>query len=216
MAFVVAPDEDFWGAEKHEKSAVRRFLGSFIPGENHATVFPESTGVRIPAGHKLALQFHYVTNGVEIVDSTRVGLYFSDTPPRQEILTRAMAERFTIAPFDPEHALSATYQFDEKVTLIAVRARMNYRGKYMKFSVAKPDGATEDFFSIPAYNYGWQPHYWLDESVSIEPGTVITVAGAFDNSLSNPFNPDPREEVSWGLESWEEMFTGYLTYVIEE
>lgn len=44
----------------------------------------------------------------------------------------------------------------------------------------------------------------------------MQVAGAFDNSLSNPFNPDPRKEITWGLESWEEMFTGYLTYVVED
>ena len=102
------------------------------------------------------------------------------------------------------------------VQLLAVRARMNYRGKNMQFVVEQPDGKTEDVFSIPAYNYGWQPHYWLDEPLALKPGTTVQVAGAFDNSLSNPFNPDPREEVKWGLESWEEMFTGYLTYVVDQ
>lgn len=216
MTFVVGPDEDFWGPEKTKKTAERRFLGSFIPGENPATVFPEGTGVRIPAGHKLALQFHYVTNGLQIRDNTSIGLYFSDAPAEKEILTRAVAERFTIAPGDPEHPIAAAYQFDEPVKLLAVRARMNYRGKHMKFAVARADDVPEDIFSIPAYNYGWQPHYWLDEPVSIAAGTEVQVTGAFDNSLSNPFNPDPREEVTWGLESWEEMFTGYLTYVVED
>jgi len=216
MTFVVGPEEDFWGEEKHKKSAVRRFLGSFIPGENPATVFPENTGVRIPAGHKLALQFHYVTNGLEVDDSTNIGLYFSETAPQHEILTRAVAERFTIAPGDPEHAIETAYEFEEPVKLLAVRARMNYRGKYMKFSVVQADGMGEDIFNIPAYNYGWQPHYWLDEPLTITAGSAVHVAGAFDNSLSNPFNPDPREEVTWGLESWEEMFTGYLTYIVDQ
>lgn len=216
MTFVIAPDEDFWGPEKTKKTAERRFLGSFIPGENPATVFPEGTGVRIPAGHKLALQFHYVTNGLQIRDNTSIGLYFSDIPAEKEILTRAVAERFTIAPGDSEHPVSAAYQFDEPVKLLAVRARMNYRGKHMKFAFIQPDGKAEDVFSIPAYNYGWQPHYWLDKPVSLAAGTKVQVAGAFDNSLSNPFNPDPREAVTWGLESWEEMFTGYLTYVVDD
>jgi mono/diheme cytochrome c family protein len=216
MTFVVGPDEDFWGPEKSKKTAERRFLGSFIPGENPATVFPEGTGVLIPAGHKLALQFHYVTNGLQIRDNTSIGLYFSDAPAEKEILTRAVAERFTIAPGDPEHPIAAAYRFDEPVQLLAVRARMNYRGKHMKFAAAGANGKPEEIFSIPAYNYGWQPHYWLDEPVSISAGTEVKVTGAFDNSLSNPFNPDPREEVTWGLESWEEMFTGYLTYVVED
>lgn len=216
MAFVIGPNEDFWGAEKNETSAVRRFLGSFIPGENPATVFPEGSGVLIPAGHKIALQFHYVTNGLEIDDNTSIGLYFSDTVPKHEILTRAVAERFVIAPGNPEHPIAASFTFDERVKLLAVRARMNYRGKHMKFTVQHPNDDKEEIFSIPAYNYGWQPHYWLNEPRDLEPGTTVHVVGAFDNSLSNPFNPDPREEVKWGLESWQEMFTGYLTYYVDE
>lgn len=216
MAFIVPADGDFWGEEKHSTTSERRFLGSFIPGENPATVFPEGSGVRIPAGHKLALQFHYVTNGVEINDETSIGLYFSDTPPAREILTRPVSERFTIAPGDPEHAMAAAYTFDQSVTLLAVRARMNYRGKYMRFELQEPAGHSDALFSIPAYNYGWQPHYWLDAPRKLEPGTTVRVLGAFDNSLSNPFNPDPREEVSWGLGSHEEMFTGYLTYYVND
>ena len=214
MTFIVAPEEDFWGPEKNETTAVRRFLGSFIPGENPPTIFPENTGVRIPAGHKLALQFHYVTNGVELRDTTNIGLYFSEEPPEKEILTRAVAERFTIAPGENNHPITATTQFDEQVTLLAVRARMNYRGKHMRF-VAENDGDQKTLYSIPAYNYGWQPHYWFDEPHTIKAGTTVNVEGAFDNSLSNPFNPDPREEVAWGLESWGEMFTGYLTYTVD-
>ncbi len=42
----------------------------------------------------------------------------------------------------------------------------------------------------------------------------MNVSGAFDNSLSNPFNPDFREEVEWGFDSGQEMFTGYMTYAI--
>ena len=47
MTFIVAPDEDFWGPEKHEKTSARRFLGSFIPGSNPATVSTISTGSAI-------------------------------------------------------------------------------------------------------------------------------------------------------------------------
>ncbi len=216
MAFVVAPEEDFWGPEKDQNTSARRFLGSFIPGTNPATVFPENTGVLITAGHKLALQFHYVTNGLEINDNTRIGLYFSDEPPEHELMTRAISERFTIAPGDPEHRISSSFKFDEPVNLLAVRARMNYRGKHMKFSVQEAGAGKEVIFSIPAYNYGWQPHYWLDEPRELAAGSSVFVEGAFDNSLSNPFNPDPREQVGWGLESHDEMFTGYITYYTNE
>jgi len=46
----------------------------------------------------------------------------------------------------------------------------------------------------------------------VAAGSTLRVIGAFDNSLSNPSNPDPSKEVTFGLESWEEMFTGYFTF----
>ena len=42
--------------------------------------------------------------------------------------------------------------------------------------------------------------------VVIPAGTTILVEGAFDNSPTNPANPDPNASVSWGDQSWEEMF----------
>ena len=38
------------------------------------------------------------------------------------------------------------------------------------------------------------------------------VTGAFDNSEFNPANPDPSQELVFGLQSWDEMFIGYWTY----
>jgi len=68
---------------------------------------------------------------------------------------------------------------------------------------------------VPAYNYGWQPQYWLGTPREVTPGTVVNVSGAFDNSLTNPFNPNPREAVEGGFGPGQEMFTGYLTYAVE-
>jgi hypothetical protein len=82
----------------------------------------------------------------------------------------------------------------------------------MKFVVADPDGSEEVIFSVPAYNYGWQPHYKLEQPLSIAAGSTLRVVGALDNSISNPTNPDPDKEITSGFNSWEEMFTGYFTY----
>ncbi len=212
MTFVSPPEEDFWGSEKNENSVTRRFMGSYIPGANPATQFPEGTAVFIPKGYKLSMQSHYVSNGVAAIDETTIGLYFSDRDDNKEILTQAVSSRFVIPPYENNHPMHASYQFNEAVQLTAVRSRMNFRGKKMKFTLETPDGAMQDIFSIPAYNYGWQPNYTLDQPQAIPVGSIVHVIGAFDNSLSNPFNPDPTQEVQFGLNSWEEMFTGYLTF----
>ncbi|MFM1895337.1 MAG: hypothetical protein RLZZ385_411 [Pseudomonadota bacterium] len=212
VTYVTAPDEDFWGPERTETSATRSFLESFAPGRPVATEYPAGTGVRIPAGHQLSMQFHYVTNGRATIDRTRIGLYFHDEPPAHERQTQVVGARFTIPPRDPNYAMHTQHVFDTDVVITGLRARMHYRGKKMKFAVENPDGSLQEILSVPAYNYGWQPHYQLSEPVLVPAGVRVHVIGAFDNSESNPLNPDPEKEVPFGVESWDEMFTGYFTY----
>ena len=214
-AFIVPAESDFWGEERQSQTSERRFLGSFVPGENPATVFPDGAGVLIPAGYKLALQFHYYSHGRELEDVTTIGLYFHDTPPAREIVTRPVSTKFTLTPNEPEQKFAVSYEFPEKATLLALRPRMNQRGKNMKFDLQAPGAKAETLLSVPAYNYGWQPQYWLQNTRAVAAGTVVNISGAFDNSLSNPFNPNPREAVEWGFDAGEEMFTGYLTYAVE-
>lgn len=215
MTYVTAPGEDFWGAEREQLSVARRFVEGYAPGKARAVEFPAGTGVLIPQGHNLSMQFHYVTNGQSTVDVTEVGLYFSDEQGLREKLTQAVATRFVISANNHEFPVQAEHVFDEAVVLIGVRARMNSRGKNMQFAVQYPNGSIEKIFSVPAYNYGWQPHYLLEQPLRLPPGSKVQAIGAFDNSISNPGNPDPNKAVGFGLNSWDEMFTGYFTYYTE-
>ncbi len=216
MTYVVPPDEDFWGPERNNEIATRRFLEGYAPGKIEAVEFPADTGVLIPAGHRLAMQFHYVTNGRSTVDQTNLGLYFHDSPPKYEKLTQIVASHFTVPAQNNDFELQADHRFDEEVVVIGVRAHMHYRGKRMKFTATLPDGSALNLFSVPAYNYGWQPHYLLSEPVTLPAGTIIHVVGALDNSASNPTNPNPDASVPFGIFSWEEMFTGYWSYYIPD
>ena len=212
VTFVTSSDEDFWGKERDEIYAERRFVESYSPGKVNAKVFEKGTGVFIPKGSSLSMQFHYVTNGRRTTDSSRIGLYFSEEQNLRERLVQVVSSRFVLPPNEPNFELQADFVFESPVVLTGVRAKMNYRGKRMKFSIEEADGIIKDIFSIPAYNYGWQPHYKLNEPLVLEAGTKIHVRGALDNSISNPTNPDPDKEVTFGLNSWDEMFTGYFTF----
>jgi peroxiredoxin len=212
MTFVTEPEEDFWGPERNDLSVSRRFVAGYAPGKSNVFEFTEGTGVFIPKGHGLSMQFHYVTNGQRTTDVTQIGLYFSKEEGLQEQLVQAVSSRFTLPPNAFNHEMHAEHVFDEEVVITGVRARMNYRGKKMKFAIEETNGELREIFSVPAYNYGWQPHYILGQPEVLPAGTKVHVIGAFDNSISNPTNPDPEKELTFGLNSWDEMFTGYFTY----
>lgn len=212
LTYVTGPNEDFDGGEADQRSTARRFLEGYAPGKVEAMVFPEDTGVYIPAGHKLSMQFHFTTNGRATSDETVLGMYFYDEKPSHENLTRSVSGNFVIPPNAVNHEVEATYLFQEEVVLNGLRAHMHFRGKDMKFSAEYPDGTMEDLLSVPNYSYAWQPTYQLSEHKRLPAGTRVHVTGAFDNSEFNPANPDPSQEIRFGLQSWEEMFIGYWTY----
>ena len=212
LAYVTAPDEAFEGGEADTASVARRFLEGYAPGKVDAMTFPEDTGVFIPAGHKLSLQFHYTTNGKATVDETVLGLYMYDEPPVHENFTRSVAASFRIPAYAKDHEVKAAYTFLEDVVVTGLRAHMHFRGKDMKFTAQMPDGRMQDLLSVPNYSYAWQPTYQLEEAMELPAGTKVHVTGSFDNSEYNPANPDPSKELTFGLQSWDEMFIGYWTY----
>jgi len=212
LTYVTAPLEDFDGGEANTASVARRFLEGYAPGKVEAMEFPENTGVFIPEGHKLSMQFHFTTNGRATTDETTLGLYMYDEPPMYENFTRSVAGPFKIPPHDQDYKAAAQYVFDEDVVVTGLRAHMHFRGKDMKFSAEAPDGTFTELLSVPNYSYAWQPTYALEEPIRLEAGTKVHVTGAFDNSEFNPANPDPSKELTFGLQSWDEMFIGYWTY----
>ena len=46
--------------------------------------------------------------------------------------------------------------------------------------------------------------------MKIPAGTWVICTGGFDNSENIPQNPDPRKRVGFGLQTWDEMFMGFL------
>ena len=139
MTFITEPGEDFWGLERSQTSAQRRFLESYSPGKTNVKVFHEGTGVFIPKGHGLSMQFHYVTNGQRTADVTKIGLYFSEKEDLRENLVQVVSSRFVLPPNEPNFEISADFVFGSGVVVTGVRARMNYRGKRMKFAIEERD-----------------------------------------------------------------------------
>ena len=212
LSYVTAPREAVQEESPVAVNASTRFLEGYAPGKVDAIAFPQNTGVYIPQGYNLSMQFHYTPNGRATVDETLLGLYMHDDPPAYENFTESVSGMFRIPPFAGNHAASAEYVFAEDVVVTGLRPHMHFRGKDMKLSAELPDGSITELLSVPNYSYAWQPTYVLEEPVNLPAGTMVHVTGTFDNSEYNPANPDPTKELTFGLQSWDEMFIGYWTY----
>jgi peroxiredoxin len=217
LAYVAAPDTPV-GELAVSEDNVADFLEGYAPGKADATPFPEGTGVFIEKGQKLAMQMHYTPIGVAVTDRTRLGLYFYDEPPQHKYQTHSISHWaggvLEIPAGEANHRMNHNYVVREDMMLYALRPHMHYRGKAFRFSAVYPDQSTEVLLNVPRYDFKWQPTYRITEPKLLPAGTRIIIDGVYDNSAYHPGNPDPKAVVAGGLQSWDEMFIGYITYTL--
>ena len=78
-----------------------------------------------------------------------------------------------------------------------------------------PDGKTETVLSVPHFDFGWQSAYRLVTPLAAPKGTKVHCVAHFDNSAKNLNNPDPKQTVYWGDQTWEEMMIGWMDFVYD-
>jgi len=192
-------------------------ITAYIPGAEPA-IEPPNTGGLLRAGSKLRLQLHYTTNGKETVDASEIGVWFY---PEGEVPAERMSGQcaciFTpgwtnITPYDPAFEMSQTVVIERDAHMYGFLPHMHFRGKSMRFTAFYPDGTQEELINIANYNYNWQIRYLMEEPKLIPAGTKVVATGVFDNSTQNKNNPDPSRSVPWGLQSWDEMFFGAMSW----
>jgi peroxiredoxin len=198
--------------EDHPDGIGHGMLVAYAPGDLPA-VFAAGDAKKVPRGATLVFQMHYTPNGVEQADLSSVGLIFAKEPPRREVRTRSIAQQDLDIPAGAaNYEAKASTTFTEDVELLSLMPHMHLRGKDFTYQVVYPDGKKETLLSVPRYDFSWQSHYRLARPLRLPAGTRIECTAHYDNSSANPNNPDPRQAVSWGDQTWEEMMIGFLDY----
>ena len=187
-----------------------RCQGCHRPGE----VAPGQAKL-IRAGSDLIFQIHYTPNGKPGTDRSRFGLIFSKEPPRERVHSLTITNvKLLIPPGVADYPVQADFSLPRDVKLVSLNPHMHLRGKSFDFRAVYPTGESEVLLRVPNYNFFWQLYYYLAEQKTLPNGTRIECTGHYDNSPNNPNNPDPRAEVRWGDQSWEEMLVGTMDVAI--
>jgi hypothetical protein len=121
---------------------------------------------------------------------------------------------FAIPPGDPNYRVDSKITLQADSTLIMMLPHMHLRGKDFDFHITYPDGKTETLLNVPHYSFEWQLSYYLDKPLFLPKGTTIECTAHYDNSVNNPANPDPKKEVHFGEQSWDEMMFGFFDVAV--
>ena len=186
-------------------------VGGFAPGTNTLS-FDGGSAMLLRAGSTMVVQMHYTTNGKEQTDRTKIGMFFAKEAPKVEMrLGTLINGRIDIPPGASDYSLAAEMTTTADVTLRQMLPHTHLRGKSWEYTVTYPDGRSEVVLSVPKYDFNWQTDYVFAEPLKLPKGTKIRAVAHYDNSTANKANPDPKVNVKWGDQTWEEMmFTAFV------
>jgi len=189
----------------------RRGMGGYVPGAI-AEEFPDGTGTFLPAGSTFMFQMHYTSYGKPATDKSRIGLYFHEAKPEHQLDNLILMNTDIEIPANSDgHTEMASQVLDRDMLLYSLLPHAHFRGKAMEFRAVYTDGKEEVLLSVPNYDFNWQTDYILDEPKLLPAGTKIVHTTAWDNTATNPANPDSSRTVPWGQQSWDEMLFGSIT-----
>ena len=200
------------------EAALLNALATFAPGIPAWEARP-GMARRVPAGSKLYFQVHYTPSGVEATDLSRAGLVFARSKAEIEKHLQANAvvnTRLRIPPKTDNVALKAEYRFGSDMQIVSMLPHMHLRGKAFRIEAAQPGGQRELVLDVPHYDFNWQNIYVFAQPLKVREGTTLFCTATYDNSENNPANPDPSKTVTWGDQTWEEMFVAQFEAVLDE
>jgi hypothetical protein len=189
----------------------QRIIATYAPGTN-PQVAPDGTAFRLEPGGIIELQMHYTTNGEETTDRTKIGIVFASDPSPREIRAGQFINGiFTLPAGAANVEVNADVEFLQDATLWGIFPHTHLRGKKWDYKLLLPSGETKTILSVPRYDFNWQTYYLFKEPLQIPKGAKIISTAWYDNSAANKSNPDPKADVGWGDQTWEEMqYTGLL------
>jgi hypothetical protein len=190
---------------------VSSHLGVGVPGRGPFE-FPEGWGILLTEDPYVSISMHYHKEagpGTAVLDDTRGGMKFYENGDVVDYVVETNLQgfmNFTIPAGDPNYAVYNETHFDEDIYLLSMGPHAHYRGKAVKLELKRPDSPfRETLLWIPDYDFNWQFQYELKEPYLIPAGSTMYITWWFDNSVDNPYNPDPTVDVSGGPATTDEM-----------
>lgn len=201
-------------SSKNQDGLTKGFFAGAVPGNTHTTLRPGFAKL-IPKGARIVFQLHYTPNGTATTDKSSLGLIYADEPEFVVDTYALGAADILVKAGDPDYKKTATLTIPNDVAISSMMPHLHLRGTSFQYRARFP-GDKEDttLLSIPNWDFNWQHEYKLVEPVMLKKGTKLTVEATWNNSESNPNNILPLVDVRFGEQTFDEMFIGYVNYIV--
>ncbi len=184
--------------------------GHFLFWKPGGTPFVEPDGFawRLDPGSDLVLNAHLQPTGKPEQVRPSIGLYFTDKPPeRFPMLVQLEHDgALDIPPDAQDFVVTDDFRLPLDVDVLAVYPHAHYLGRLLEGYATLPNGQRKWLIRIPDWDPNWQAAYHYREPVFLPKGSVISMRYHYDNSRTNPRNPNrPSKRVEGGNQATDEM-----------
>ena len=181
------------------------FLG-WTPGQV-SPLSPKELAWTLERDTDLVVEIHMQPSGKPESVLPSVGLYFGDTAPtRTPAMLRLGRQSIDIPAGDGSYTITDSYVLPVDVRVEAVQPHAHYRARDIRGEATMPDGTKRELIHIQDWDFRWQHVYQYVTPIWLPRGTTLSMAYRYDNSASNPRNPErPAKRARWGQRSSDEM-----------
>lgn len=183
-----------------------RGIGGWTPG-THAVTMPGGMAETLYSRADLVIQVHYHPTGKPERDQERIGLYFTNEPPRRHLLDVPLtSNRIDIPPGETKYKVTDHFTLPVDVEVTGIIPHAHYVCKDMLGYAVLPNGTRRTLIHIADWNFNWQEQYRYPAPIRLPADTRIEMEFTYDNSEANPRNPNhPPKRVVYGPGSSDEM-----------
>jgi len=181
------------------------FLG-WTPGQI-APLLPTDLSWRLEQNTDLVVELHMQPSGKPERVAPTIGFYFSDTPPtRTPAMLRLGRQSIDIPAGESHYTITDSFTLPVDAEVEAVQPHAHYRARDVRGAATLPDGTVRRLIDIDDWDFRWQHVYRFVAPVKLPKGTTLSMHYTYDNSPSNPRNPQqPPLRARWGQRSSDEM-----------
>jgi len=169
---------------------------------------PDGMAWRADPGMNLVLNVHMKRSGREEIVDPMIGLYFTDKAQTKYPLLVQLEHdgAINVPPGVKDFLISDDLKLPMDVQVLAVYPHAHYLGTLMEAYATLPDGKREWLVRIPHWDLNWQGVFRLKTPLTLPKDTVISMRYHFDNSATNPVNPNhPPKAIHAGNTALDEM-----------
>ena len=192
-------------------------LGAWVPG-TIPQMPPSDVGKIVKKGSDLVMLVHYHGSGKPETDRSSLGIYFSKNPPERSITTISLTTlKIDIPAGEPRHRIALTATLRADCHAISVMPHGHFLMKEISLTATLPSGKVVPMLWVDNWDFAWQGQYHFARPVALPKGTKLDVVAYYDNSVSNPFNPNsPPKPVKFGLGSADEMLGCHVQVIADD